>query len=155
MTNCTSFHIVPIHFIKSKQNRVRLKRIISITLVILLFLSETSIAFAIHYCGGKLVSVQFEMGQAHNGCAMDDSDCDSKESQVSKSRCCANSMISIAQTNTYEIFTFNWLIIRMPASHLLCEQVLSFSCGEHIKRVLPDPPPIRLVDRSRLQVYII
>ena len=155
MTNCTSFHIVPIHFIKSKQNRVRLKRIISITLVILLFLSETSIAFAIHYCGGKLVSAQFEMGQAHNGCAMDDSDCDSKESQVSKSSCCTDSVISIAQTNTYEIFTFNWLIIRMPASHVLCEQVLSFTSDASIKWVLPDPPPIRLVDRSRLQVYII
>tara|TARA_B110000879_G_C11183397_1_gene519810 strand:- start:5166 stop:5456 length:291 start_codon:yes stop_codon:yes gene_type:complete len=96
------------------------------------------------------------MGQNNNGCDMDNSDCDASRSTVSKKSCCTDSVISVAQTTNYEVFRLDWLIVRMPASQVKCEQVLSYAYEANIKWVTTkDPPQIELEDRSRLQVYLI
>ena len=53
-------------------------------------MSETGVSFAMHFCGDKLVSAQLNMGQENGGCDMDNSDCESTNSTVSKSNCCVN-----------------------------------------------------------------
>ena len=134
-----------------------MRKIISILLILTLFLSETGVSFAMHFCGDKLVSAQLNMGQDNGGCDMDNSDCESTNSTVSKSNCCVNSVVSIEQTNSYELFTFNWLIIRIPVSRYQWEQVYSYDSLEDLQcEFIESPPTLRQnLIRSYLQVYVI
>ena len=120
-------------------------------------MSETGVSFAMHFCGDKLVSAQLNMGQDNGGCDMDNSDCESTNSTVSKSNCCVNSVVSIEQTNSYELFTFNWLIIRIPVSRYQWEQVYSYDSLEDLQcEFIESPPTLRKnLIRSYLQVYVI
>ena len=120
-------------------------------------MSETGVSFAMHFCGDKLVSAQLNMGQDNGGCDMDNSDCESTNSTIIKSNCCVNSVVSIEQTNSYELFTFNWLIIRIPVSRYQWEQVYSYDSLEDLQcEFIESPPTLRQnLIRSYLQVYVI
>ena len=134
-----------------------MRKITSILLILTLFLSETGVSFAMHFCGDELVSAQLNMGQENGGCDMDNSDCESTNSTISKSNCCVNSVVSIEQTNSYELFTFNWLIIRIPVSRYQWEQVYSYDSLEDLQcEFIESPPTLRQnLIRSYLQVYVI
>lgn len=134
-----------------------MRKIISILLILTLILSETGVSFAMHFCGDKLVFAQLNMGQDNGGCDMDNSDCESTNSTIIKSNCCVNSVVSIEQTNSYELFTFNWLIIRIPVSRYQWEQVYSYDSLEDLQfEFIESPPTLRKnLIRSYLQVYVI
>ena len=67
------------------------------------------------------------------------------------------SVVSIEQTNSYELFTFNWLIIRIPVSRYQWEQVYSYDSLEDLQcEFIESPPTLRQnLIRSYLQVYVI
>ncbi|PCJ64349.1 MAG: hypothetical protein COA58_13425 [Bacteroidetes bacterium] len=87
---------------------------------------------------------------------MNSTDYDSSCSRIDKLNCCSNSNLSIAHTASYEVITFNWLEIEIPVLHSFCKQVFSYSHSQNIQHVfIEDPPPLVLIDRSHLQVYLI
>jgi hypothetical protein len=134
-----------------------LRGIISILLVSLLLVTETRAAFTLHFCEGKLVAALLNIGQESEGCDMDSSPyCYSVKDPVSKSNCCSNSAISLAQTNSYKVFTFDNFTIKTPVLSTKYEQLISSSYLKVIHRDLfEDPPPFKQTDRSHLQVYLI
>jgi len=122
----------------------------------MLLQSETGMAFALHFCGDKLVTAQLNISQENNSCDMENNDCDSFISAISKSNCCAASEIRMAQISIYEIFTFDWVLIRIPIYHVQSERLYSYAFLENLRwDIIESPPPYQNVRRSRLQVYLI
>ncbi|MBU2915014.1 HYC_CC_PP family protein [Reichenbachiella agariperforans] len=82
-----------------------MKRIIAISLSMLLLLSNMGLAISTHYCGGKAVQSQLAIGQAHLDCGMLEAlppVC--TQTQLSKTmNCCENSYLSYELQDDFKL----------------------------------------------------
>jgi len=82
-----------------------MKRIISIVLSLILVLTNISLTYATHYCGGKAVDGTFMLGNQDLSCGMiapestcenDDDDCNSSNHEEMTTDCCDNQYVSLS-----------------------------------------------------------
>jgi hypothetical protein len=84
----------------------QVRKIISISLSIILLLSNSGFAIATHYCGGHSVKSSLVLGNAAIDCGMKmDKGCESKEThgvELSKVPCCQNEYQSLDVKDDYK-----------------------------------------------------
>ena len=83
-----------------------MKKVVAISLTIILLFSNLGFAMGTHYCGGEAVMSRFLLGEEQLSCGMAavESDCDSEHGDgfsFSKSGCCENEYRSFLVDDNY------------------------------------------------------
>lgn len=137
-----------------------LKKIISISLVLLLITSHLGIAVGTHYCSGLAVETKAMLGHQHLDCGMGDmdSDCEGSESEthVDKMPCCENDYLSIPVEDEFRpTFDQSKIDVDFVAAFIV-SYLEVFSVNAETSHFTQYDPPLVTRDISTLhQVFII
>ena len=139
-----------------------MKKLIAISLTMLMLLSSVSITFATHYCGGVAVKTSLSIGHENIGCGMTgsgDSDCEKfpSDSSISK-KCCENQYIQLSVEDEFSTNSS----IQIPSnfdfvsSSAVTFYVQNYFPNTLIQEYFSRPPPIYKRDiQVLLQVFLI
>lgn len=72
-----------------------MKKILSISLILLLLLGNLGITFGTHYCMGIPINSEWMIGQENMGCGMGEMDHDAENEAGIKMDCCDNEYVSL------------------------------------------------------------
>jgi hypothetical protein len=78
-----------------------MKKFLSISFVILIFLSGTHLSVATHICGGKVAAVKWSFSEKKADCGMEDSSGTCSVPSGISSNCCQNKVAVYAVDNSY------------------------------------------------------
>lgn len=136
-----------------------MKRIISITLALLLLLGNVGLTYGTHFCGGHAVIGEFMMGESHLDCGMGMMDMEHSEADtnISAPDCCSNQYIS-ADVDDVTKKELNSELIT-PFVTIAVAAVLFTFTPIHETKALPivntSPPILEQDFQSSYQVYLI
>jgi hypothetical protein len=125
-----------------------MKKFISITLASIILLSNISVAFATHMCGGKAVASSFVFGSDAIGCIGSEMDLvDESQSSVPsfKSNCCQNIKTELSADDTLSSTSSIQLhvvpVIFVAANYIFTCNVIALL--QQVK-VIYRPPPLKV-----------
>ena len=72
-----------------------MKKLLSISLSIIILFGNMGFTLATHYCGGHAVESSFAIGEASIGCGMDNEEESCENPTVKSKNCCENQYISM------------------------------------------------------------
>ncbi len=79
-----------------------MKKIIAISLALILLLSNMGFTLASHYCKGELASTSITLGTTATGCGMENNEpCDAEQNSISETSCCTNQLQALSIGNDY------------------------------------------------------
>lgn len=113
-----------------------MKKIISITTVLLLLLAGMHFTIALHYCGGNLATTKASFSHETGGCGMEMSCETEKSSPVLNQACCHDEISSLTTDDNYSPSVLKPL---QPQFHLL----QSFYIPQDIRMITSQNPIAR------------
>ncbi len=138
-----------------------MKKIISISLAIILLLSNAGFAVATHYCGGQAVKSSIVLGNAWIDCGMKmEKECANTETkgvQITKTPCCQNEYQSLDVEDDYKptIVQSN-VHVEFVVSSIIFSILLPLSVGSNETEYAICSPPFLERDVPALQqVFLI
>lgn len=136
-----------------------LKKIISISLIILLITSHLGIAVGTHYCGGLAVETRAMIGHQHMDCGMGDmdSDCEGTDSETrfDKLPCCQNEYLSVPVEDEFKPVLDQSKINVDFISAFVVTYLELFSDRFETQFIQYDPPLVTRDISTLLQVFLI
>jgi len=147
------------HKTKAKLRRIfaQLKKLISISLTLILLFGSVGITYGAHSCGGVVVLGQMMIGQEHLDCGMNMATSGDVGANLSAADCCQNEYISLDTKDLLEkslVHVLSDVFISTTVASILYAIDLDFSNNQDhvvdISQPFPDPDILVLYQVFRI-----